>query len=136
MSDYLVDDRFICVFYCDIQRHDISWVVVEKLEMSDVGHVLVLSDEVSDCVNVFYISQFDVGYFKGLPPQESICWGPWLALYGGHSVGWFNVAWFHVKFHHGFYLNILLFGFNKVWWIEWWIQNPIIHLDNLMECID
>ena len=53
MSDYLVDDIFICVFHCDVQRHDIRGVVREGFEMSDIGNVLVLSDEVTDCVNIF-----------------------------------------------------------------------------------
>ena len=54
---------FIRVFHCDVQRHDIRGVVIEGYEMSDVGNVLVLCDEVTDCVNIFYISPLDVRYF-------------------------------------------------------------------------
>ena len=61
MSDYLVDDIFICVFHCDVQRHYIRGVVMKGFGMSDVGNVLVLSDEVADSVNIFYISPLDVG---------------------------------------------------------------------------
>ena len=53
MSDYLVDDIFIRVFHCDIQRHDVRGIVIERFEVSEVGNVLVLCDEVTDCVNIF-----------------------------------------------------------------------------------
>ena len=56
MSDYLVDDIFIRVFNCDVHRHDTRGVVIERFKMSDVCNVLVLCDEVTDCVNIFYIS--------------------------------------------------------------------------------
>ena len=49
------------VFHCDVQRNDISGIVIVGFEMSDVGYVLVLSDEVADGVNMFYISPLDVG---------------------------------------------------------------------------
>ena len=42
MSDYLVDDMFICVFHYDIQRHDVGSWLKERFEFSDVGCVLVL----------------------------------------------------------------------------------------------
>ena len=55
ITDYLVDDIFIFVFHCDDQWEDIkseSWFVIEGFEMSDVANVLVVSDEVTDCVNI------------------------------------------------------------------------------------
>ena len=64
MSDCLVDDIFILVFHCDDQRHNIRGVVLEGFEMS-AGDVGVLSDEVTDSVNIIYISLLDVGYFIG-----------------------------------------------------------------------
>ena len=67
MSDCLVDDIFIRVFHCDVQRHDIRGIVIEGFEMSDVGNVLVLCDELTDCINIFYISPLDVNYFIGSP---------------------------------------------------------------------
>ena len=86
MSDYLVDDIFIRVFHCDVQRHDIRGVVIEGFEMSDVGNVLVLCDEVTDCVNIFYISPLDVGYFIGSPPPGTVLvGGAFPAFVGGYS---------------------------------------------------
>ena len=75
MSDYLVDNIFIRVFHCDIKRHDKRVVVIEGFKMSVVGYVLVLSDEVTDCVNIFYTSPLDVGYFIGSPPPRTILVG-------------------------------------------------------------
>jgi len=75
MSDYLVDDIFIRVFHCDVQRHDIRGVVMERFEMSDVGNLLVLSDDVTDGVNIFYISPLDVGYLIGSPPPGTVLVG-------------------------------------------------------------
>ena len=75
MSDYLVDDIFIRVFHCDIKWHDIRGIVTEGFEMSDVGNVLVLCDEVTDCVNIFYTSPLDVGYFIGSPPPGTVLVG-------------------------------------------------------------
>ena len=49
-------------------------VVMEGFDMSDVGNVLVLSDEVTDSVNIFYISSLDVRYFIGY--RNCTCWGP------------------------------------------------------------
>ena len=74
MADYLIDDIFFCVFHCNNHRHDISWVV-EGLKMNDFSYVLMLSDEVTDCVNVFYISPLDVGYFKGSSSPGTILIG-------------------------------------------------------------
>ena len=86
MSDNQVDNIFIRVFHNNVQRHDIRRVVVERFEMSDVGNVLVLGDEDTDCVNIFYISPSDVGYFIGSPPPGTILDGVlFLALVGGYS---------------------------------------------------
>jgi len=60
MSDYLVDGIFIRVFHSDVQRHDIRRVVIEGFEISDVGNVLMMSDEVTDSENIFYISPLDI----------------------------------------------------------------------------
>ena len=59
-----VDHIFICVFHCDIQRHDISWVV-GRFEMSDVGNVIVLSDDVTDRVNAFTSVQITLVFSNG-----------------------------------------------------------------------
>ena len=83
MSNYLVDNIFIRVFHCDVQRHDIRRVVIEGFEVSDVSNVLVLCDEVTDCVNIFYISPLDVGYLIGSPPPGTVPW----ALFLLSSVG-------------------------------------------------
>jgi len=54
MSDYLVDDIFICVFHCDIQRHKLS---------------LEMSDEVTDCLTSVSLSGwfFQRGLLIGSP---------------------------------------------------------------------
>ena len=86
MSDYLVDNIFIRVFHCDVQWLHIRGIVIEGFEMSDVGNVLVLCDEVTDCVNIFYISPLDVCYFIGSPPPGTVLvGGPFPAFVGGYS---------------------------------------------------
>ena len=66
-------------------RH-IRGVVIEGFDMSDIGNVLVLKDEVTDCINIFYISPLDVGYFIASPPLGTILvGGPFPALVGGYS---------------------------------------------------
>ena len=84
MSDCVVNDIFILVFHCDVQRHDIRGAVIEGFEMSDVSYALVLSDEVTDCVNIFFISPLDVGCFiRSLPPGTVLVGGAFPALVGG-----------------------------------------------------
>ena len=92
MSDYLVDDISIRVFLCDVQRHDIRGIVIERFEMSDFGNVLVMCDEVTDSVNIFYISPLDVGYFIGSPlPGTILVEGPFsLAVRNIRQVGILN----------------------------------------------
>ena len=86
MSDYLVDIIFILVFHCDVQRHDIRWVVVEGFDVSDVDYVLVAIEEVTDYININYIIQLDVVIFNGAPPSGSIfLGGPFPAFVGGYS---------------------------------------------------
>jgi len=75
MCNYLVDDIFIRIFDCDVHRHDIRGVVTEGFEMSDVSNVPVLCDEVTDYVNIFYISPLDVDYFIGSPPPGTVLVG-------------------------------------------------------------
>jgi len=61
-------------------------VVIEGFEMSDVGSVLLLSDEVTDGVNIFYIRTLDVGFFMGSPPPGTKhVGGSFPTLVGGHS---------------------------------------------------
>ena len=78
MSDYLV------VFHCDIQRHDICGFVIEGFEISDVDNVLVMSDDVTDGLNIVYISPLDVGYFIESPPPVNVLVGAFFPLW---SVG-------------------------------------------------
>ena len=87
MSDNLVDDISIRVFHCDVQRHDIRGVVIEGFEVSDVSNVLVQCDEVTDCVNIFYISPLGGGCFIGSPPPgpEVLLGGPFPAFVAGYS---------------------------------------------------
>ena len=46
MSEYLVDDIFIRVFHCIVQRHDICGVMMEGFEMSNVGVSVLLSNQI------------------------------------------------------------------------------------------
>ena len=55
-------------------------VVIEGFEMSDVGNVLVLSDEVTDVENIFYTSPLKVGYLSYGPLHQE------LYLLGGYSL--------------------------------------------------
>ena len=84
-----VGERFLCVvrrlITCPSDtplsiggiRDDIRGIVLEGFEMSDVCNVLVLCDEVADCVNIFYISPLDVGLFHRAPSTRNCTgWGP------------------------------------------------------------
>ena len=81
MSKNLVDNIFIRVFHCDVQRqcstamfNDIRGVVMEGFVMSDVGKVLVLSNEETELCK-YYISLSDVGFFIGSPPPGTVLVG-------------------------------------------------------------
>ena len=72
MSDYLVDDMFILVFNCDVQRRKIRGVVIEAFEISDVGNIVVLSDEVTDSLYIICITSLDVVYFMEGPLHQEL----------------------------------------------------------------
>ena len=69
---------FTAIFSSD----GISWVVVERFEMSDVGYELVPSDEVTDCVNIFTSVKLTLVISKGPLHQELYLLGPFSDLFG------------------------------------------------------